>query len=303
MRRFLPSLSALHAFEAAARYLSFTRAAQELGITQSGVSRQIRKLEEFLGVTLFQRSGPRLVLTELGAAYYRDLAVILDRLQEISMDAVRGRSTETSLFIGTHPTLASRWLPGQLGSFINRHPSIPLEIQDVDGDIDFETTRLDVAILRGTGSWLHARSFELFKEELVVVASPRLIAPGSRVEPIRFADYPLLQNASQPSLWLNWLRLCGVPYSGRIQGTRLAYYDMTINAAVNGLGIAVTPSFYVEREIASGALHTPFGDPVASGDAYFLVYAERKSQKAGIAVFRDWLVKQARQASRKPQGT
>jgi len=289
MRRYMPSLSALHAFEAAARYMNFTRAADDLGLTQSGISRQIRSLEDFLGVTLFHRSGPRLVLTETGANYYRNLAITLDRLEEISIDAVRGRSVDTSLMIGTHPTLASRWLPERLGSFMSAYPDIPLEIMPATPSTDFETTRLDVAILRGAGTWLHARSIELFPEMLTVVASPSLIPVGAKLDPIQFSEFPLLQNAGRPSLWLHWLRLVELSYSGRIQGTRFSHHEMIINAATHGLGLAVVPTFYVRDELASGQLHMPFGDPVRSDDSYYLVYPERKSHNPSIVVFRDWL--------------
>lgn len=294
MRRYLPSLSALHAFEAAARYMNFSRAADDLGLTQSGISRQIRNLEEFLGATLFHRSGPRLVLTETGANYYRNLALTLDRLEEISIDAVRGRSVDSSLIIGTHPTLASRWLPERLGSFIGSYPDIPLEIMPAMPSTDFETTRLDVAILRGAGTWLHGRSIELFPELLAVVASPALIPPGSKLDPLQFAEFPLLQNAGRPSLWLNWLRLAKLSYSGRIQGTRFAHHEMIINAAIHGLGLAVVPTFYIRHEIASGQLHMPFGEPVQSDDSYYLVYPERKSHNPNVIVFRDWLLRSLR---------
>lgn len=298
MRRYLPSLSALHAFEAAARYMNFTKAAEDLGLTQSGISRQIRNLEEFLGVTLFHRSGPRLVLTEVGATYYRDLALTLDRLQEISIDAVRGRSIDSSLMIGTHHTLASRWLPERLGSFIAAHPDIPLEIKPAAPATDFETTRLDIAVLRGAGSWLHARAIELFAEKLAVVASPRMIASGVRLDPLDFSRFPMLQNASRPSLWLHWLRMAGLSYSGRIQGTRFAHNDMLINAAVHGIGIAVIPVCYIEAELASGQLHMPFGGPIRSGDSYFAVYPERKAHQPGVVLFRDWLIRNTRKYER-----
>lgn len=302
MRRYLPSLSALHAFEAAARYMNFTRAAEDLGLTQSGISRQIRNLEDFLGVTLFHRSGPRLVLTELGATYYRDVALSLDRLQEISINAVRGRSADTSLLIGTHPTLAARWLPPRLGSFIAAHPHIPLEIATAAPNLDFETTRHDLTILRGAGTWLHARSIELFAEELAVVASPRLIPLGERLDPLDFSTFPMLQNASRPSLWLHWLRLGGLAYSGRIQGTRFAHNDMLINAAVHGIGIAVVPICYIEAELAREELHMPFGAPILSGDSYFAVYPERKAHQANIVILRDWLVRQTRACRRYQSG-
>ncbi|MDA9403628.1 LysR substrate-binding domain-containing protein [Bradyrhizobium sp. CCBAU 45389] len=294
MRRFLPSLSALHAFETAARYMSFTKAAEDLSLTQSGISRQIRNLEDFLGVALFHRIGPRLVLTEAGAAYYRDAALILDKLQEISMDAVRGRRIDAALMMGTHPTLGSRWLPARLGSFITAYPDIPLEIRQATPDVDFETTRLDLAILRGVGSWLHARSIELFAEELAVVASPKLIPLGETLDPLDFSKFAMLQNASRPSLWLHWLRLAGLTYKGSIQGIRFAYSSMLINAAVHGIGIAVVPVAYIEAELERGDLHMPFGSPILSGDSYFAVYPERKANHTNIIVLRDWLVRQTR---------
>lgn len=294
MRRYLPSLSALQAFEAAARYMSFTKAAEDLGLTQSGISKQIQNLEEFLGVTLFHRSGPRLVLTELGANYYRDVALTLDRLQEVSIDAVRGRTIDSSLMIGTHPTLASRWLPERLASFIGAHPDIPLEIMLADPTLDFETTRLDITILRGAGTWLHARAIELFPETLAVVASPRLIPLGQKLEPLQFASFPMLQNAGRPSLWLNWLRLAGLSYSGKIQGARFSHHEMIINAAIHGIGIAVVPTFYIQRELDNELLHMPFGSPIRSDDSYYAVYPERKSHNANIVLFRDWLVRQTK---------
>ncbi|MCV9960455.1 LysR substrate-binding domain-containing protein [Pararhizobium sp. BT-229] len=294
MRRYLPSLSALHAFEAAARYMNFTKAADDLGLTQSGISRQIKNLEDFLGVTLFHRSGPRLVLTEIGANYYRDVALSLDRLQEISIDAVRGRTVDSSLMIGTHPTFASRWLPQRLSTFIDAHPEIPLEIMPAAPTTDFETTRLDITVLRGAGTWLHARSVELFPETLAVVASPSLIPLGEKLAPLDFSNFPMLQNSGRPSLWLSWLRLAGLSYSGRIQGSRFSNHEMIINAAVHGIGIAVVPTFYIERELHRGLLHMPFGDPIRSDDSYYAVYPERKSHIANIILFRDWLVRQTR---------
>lgn len=298
MRRYLPSLSALHAFEAAARYMNFTKAAEDLGLTQSGISRQIRNLEEYLGVTLFHRSGPRLVLTQIGANYYRDLALTLDKLQEISIDAVRGRTIDSSLMIGTHPTLGTRWLPRRIETFIRANPDIPLEVTLASPDIDFETTRLDVAILRGLGTWQGTRSIELFAEEVAVVASPRLIELGTQLDPRAFAKFPMLQNASRPSMWLHWLRLAGLDYKGRIQGTRFAHSDMIINAAVHGVGIAVVPTCYVESELSRNELHMPFGPSILSGDSYYAVYPERKAHQHSVVAFCSWVKRETRAYSK-----
>lgn len=143
-----------------------------------------------------------------------------------------------------------------------------------------------------------APASELFAEELAVVASPRLIPAGARFDPLDFSKFPMLQNASRPSLWLHWLRLSGLTYSGRIQGTRFAHSDMLINAAVQGIGIAVVPVCYVEAELARGDLHMPFGVPIRSGDSYFAVYPERKAHQPSVIVFRDWLLRQARKSDR-----
>lgn len=294
MRRYLPSLSALHAFEAAARYMNFTKAADDLGLTQSGISRQIKNLEEFLGVTLFQRSGPRLVLTDLGAVYFREVALILDKLQEISIDAVRGRALDSSVMLGTLPTLGSRWLPTRLGPLIAANPNIPLEITLATPDVDFETTRLDIAMLRGLGTWTNARSIELFAEEVAVVASPSLIGAGAILHPSDFAKFPMLQNASRPSMWLHWLSLLGLEYHGRIQGPRFAHSDMIINAAINGTGIAIVPLCYIDLELARGELHMPFGPPLRSDESYYVVYPERKAHHKNVVVVRDWLIQESR---------
>lgn len=298
MRRYLPSLAALHAFEAAARFMNFTRAAEDVGLTQSGISRQIKNLEDFLGVTLFHRAGPRLILTEVGAVYFRNLSLVLDKLQEISIDAVRGRSVDSSLMIGAHNAFTTRWLIERLNPFILTYPDIPIEIMPADPSTEFETTRLDMAILRGGGSWHHARAVELFAEELVIIASPALIPLGQKLEARDFSRFPLLQNASRPSLWLHWLRTVELAYSGRIHGTRFAHNDMLIKAAIHGLGIAVVPACFVEGELARGDLHTPFGAPIRSGDSYFAVYPERKAGLPSVILFRDWLIRQTREYKR-----
>lgn len=294
MRRFLPSLAALQAFEAAARHLSFTRAAEDLFMTQSGVSRQITNLEQFLGLKLFERSGSRLVLTDDGGKYLHDVVQTLNRLEEVSIDLVRGRKADASLMIEANPTFVSRWLAPRLGDFVRLAPQVPVEVNPIESEVDFKTCRFDIAIMRGAGAWSDARVQELFAEELVVVAAPALIPLGEKHDRLDFSKVPTLQNASRPSLWLQWLRLSGMSNKGVIQGVRFAQSEMLISAAVSGLGLAVVPLHYVERELASGALHTPFGDPVGSGESYWVVSPDRKYQKQHANLFRDWLMQQVR---------
>jgi len=292
MRRFLPSLSSLQAFEASARHLNFTRAAEDLFVTQSGISRQITNLEQFLGMRLFERSGSRLVLTEAGSKYLQDVVQMLNRLEEASIDLVRGRKADASLMIGANPTFVSRWLAPRLENFVRLAPHVPVEVNPVEADVDFKTCRFDITIMRGTGTWNEARALELFAEELVVVASPKLIARGERRDQLDFTQIPTLQNASRPSLWLQWLRASGCVGKGLIQGVRFSQSEMLISAAVSGLGLAVVPLHYVERELQRGELHMPFGPPVRSGDSYWVVSPERKSQKPHALLFRDWLMQE-----------
>ncbi|SCZ05744.1 LysR substrate-binding domain-containing protein [Microvirga guangxiensis] len=294
MRRFLPSLSALQAFEAAARYMSFTKAADELAVTQSGISRHINNLEQYLGVRLFERSGSRLVLTDAGGNYFREVAQIIDKLEEVSIDAVRGRKADASLMIGANPSLATRWLAPRLSGFVDKNREMPIEIAPVGSELDFDQSRIDVAILRGVGSWPNARASLLFPERLAVVASPKLIPATAKLNRLNFSETPTLQNASRPSLWLSWLRTTKLSHSGVIQGIRFANSDMLISAALSGLGLAVVPSHYVEQELARGELHLPFGKPVESSEGYWVVYSERKAQKQSVALFRDWLLSETR---------
>lgn len=296
MRRFLPSLSALQAFDSAARHMSFTRAADDLMMTQSGVSRQINQLESFLGLRLFERTGSRLTLTDIGRSYAEEVKQTLDRIEEISIDAVRGRKANISVMFGSYPTLISRWLIPRLQHFVTQYPNTPLETIEMQANADIEKTAVDIAILRGTGAWPNARVKELFKEELVVVAAPSLIAKYGDIERLDFERLPTLQNASRPSLWLSWLRATGGHYNGAIQGIRFPHHEMLIQAAVNGLGLALVPIHYIDSELRSGALVPLFGAPVESGESYWTVIPENKAHKPNLLKIRDWLVRSIQQS-------
>jgi LysR family transcriptional regulator, glycine cleavage system transcriptional activator len=293
MRRFLPSLSALHAFESAARHRSFTKAGEELGMTQSGVSRQVQNLETFLGVRLFERVGSRLTLNSIGNRYFQDVAQCLNRIEEVSIDAVRGRATDASLMIAASAAIAAHWLTPRMNTFLHAHPDIPVELVTIGNTIDFEQERIDIAILRGFGTWANARSTALFDEQLVVIASPQLVTPDRAYQPLDFARYPTLQNASRPSLWLHWLRSSKLDYSGPIQGPRFPSTALLIQAALSGLGIAVVGRHAVRQELESGELVAPFGPPVRSGEAFWVVQPEKDGQNKNATAFRQWLLREA----------
>ncbi len=294
MRRFLPSLSALQAFDSAARHLSFTRAAEDLMLTQSGVSRQISNLETYLGVRLFERIGSRLVLTDAGAAYAADVRQTLDRLEEVSIDAVRGRKADKSLMLGAHPTFALRWLIPRLRAFGRAFPGLPVEVMTMPQGATPADAETDLCILRGVGSWQAARVRPLMPERLAVVAAPALVdSLGPLPEELDFRRLPTLQNASRPSLWLQWLRASGRRYEGAIQGNRMPQTEMLIRAAVEGLGLAVVPDIYIEDELRQGRLMLPFGPPVPSGEGYWTAIPETRAHRPNLVAVRDWLLRSA----------
>ncbi len=288
MRRFLPSLSGLHAFDAAVRHLSFTRAAEDIGITQSGVSRQIRNLEDFLGLTLFERAGPKLVLTEEGSSYYEEISRLLGELENVSIDAVRGRKAKSMLKIGFPPTLMRRWGAAMLTAFAKAHPQTWFEVYPCQHDLDFATSDLDLAFLRGTGNWNGARSQMLFSEELVVVGSPSLLPSDGLPNDEALLDYPLIQNSGRPSLWLHWLRGAGVHYKSRIYGPRLPNFDIILECAIGGMGLAVVPELHVREELAAGVLKPAFNRLQHSGEAFYFCCPEARMSSANVRIFRNW---------------
>ena len=297
MRRFIPSLSALAAFESAASCRSFTRAAENLGLTQSGVSRQVSQLEKYLGIKLFERIGPRLVLTDTGRSYVREVTRLLDELEEVCIDIVRGSRMRDSLKIGVQDSLASRWLVPKIQSFIDRFPQIQFTIMPISDDAEFDSRHIDCAILRGRGAWDNAHACHLMKETVTVVASPDLIPAGASVDPGTYGEYPLIQNARRPDSWLRWIEAKGLNRAETISGPRFAQTSMVIEAARAGVGLAVVPKVMVEDHLDSGSLHTPLGEAVSSGMSYFVVYPLNLGVSKPVHDFRDWIQSVARKQS------
>lgn len=294
MRRFIPSLSALTAFEAAATYRNFTRAAEDLSLTQSGVSRQVANLERQLGLRLFERSGPQLVLTNTGRAYLHEITPHLNALEEASINMVRGGSLDDALRIGVQDSLGSQWLVRRLPGFVDRVPDVEFTVVPVGGEAPPWTDGIDIAVLRGRGVWPGAHAHRLFAETITVVASPDLIPPGAGVAPEEYKCFPLIQNAHRPDSWLRWLDSMGLERKDTITGPRFAQTSMVIAAACAGLGLAIVPLIMVEEKLASGQLHEPFGHPLPSGLSYFVVYPLEQGISKPVLDLRDWLLNETR---------
>ncbi|MBI3146243.1 MAG: transcriptional regulator GcvA [Pseudogulbenkiania sp.] len=299
MRRTLPSLMALQCFEAAVRHLSFTRAAEELNLTQSAVSRQIRALEDFIGRPLFERVKQRLVLTVAGEAYAAAVQDVLDRAEAATLQLMAYSGEGGVLTIAILPTFGSRWLVPRLGDFTARYPDIQLNLVTQVRPFDFDKVEADVAIHFGPALWPGAICHRLMGEDIVPVCAPALLGGKPHLAEAReILDYTLLQHTTRPQAWNDWLHAAGIEdLSGHegslLSGPRFEHFFMVIQAAVAGLGIAVLPHFLVQEELQSGRLVVAVDKPVRSQHAYYLVHPATKADLYKVRVFREWLLEQA----------
>ena len=300
-RRVIPSLAALQVFDAAARHMSFTRAAADLNVTQSAVSRQIRDLEAFLGQPLFHRIKQRLVMTEAGEAYAASVRELLNQAEAATLQVMAYNGRGGVLTVALLPTFGSRWLVPRLGDFIARHPDIQLNLVSQVKPFDFAGSGIDAAVHFGSDVWPDAVCHRLMGEVIVPVCAPALL--GGRpalARPQDVRQFPMLQLTTRPQAWADWLHAVGVDTLDGPPGPRFEEFQMVIQAAIAGLGIAVLPRFLIQEELASGRLALAIDRPVVSDQAYYLVHPEGKSDLYKVCVFRDWLVEQCAGGSEGP---
>jgi len=290
MRRYLPSFTALQCFEASARHMSFTRAGEELHLTQSAVSRQVRKLEEFLQLDLFQRVKKRLVLSEAGEKYARETAILLNGMEAATIRLLTSANQGGSLEVGSLPTFGSRWLIPRLGGFSQAYPDIQLNLVTQPTPFDFTTQDVDVAIQHGDGNWPGAIAHKIMDEDVIVVCAPKLLEGVTDITPAMATDFTLLQMATRPNAWDEWLQALGVTRKIHVTGPMFEQFSMVIEAALAGLGMAILPSLLIEDELKSGRLTAPFGGKMKSGRGYYFVYPENSPVLSRVTIFRDWIL-------------
>lgn len=273
--------------------MSFTRAAEELCVTESAVSRQIRKLEEHLGRSLFHRIKQRLVLTEAGEVYAASVRDLLARAEAATLELMSFAKVGGTLTLALLPTFGTRWLVPRLGDFTARHPDVQLNLVTRVRPFDFAGSDIDAAIHFGTDAWPGAVCHRLMGEVSVPVAAPSLLrGQRSLARPADVGRYTLLQHATRPQAWVEWLRAAGMTTVDGDKGPRFEQFQMVIQAAVAGLGLAVLPRFLIQDELTSRRLVVAYDLPVTSEHAYYLVHPERKAELMRVAAFRDWLLAQ-----------
>lgn len=291
-RKLTPSMSLLLAFDASARHLSFTRAAQDLYLTQSAVSRQVQALETLLGVPLFVREQRKIALTGAGAAYHREVAVALQRIRSGSLQAIASRSGSGSLHLAALPTFASKWLLPRLNDFYRRHPGILVHVHSRIGQFDLDQAGMDAAIGVGDGSWPGLVSHRLMDEVLLPVISPALRREHALQSPADLAAHLLLVVATRSSAWYRWFEQLGLPTQQLHMGPQFELTSHLIQAVASGMGVGLLPHFLVRDELDNGTLEVAFDVPLASGYTYYLFVRPEQLLLPSVATFSDWLTGQ-----------
>ena len=298
MRRKLPSTGALEAFEAAARHQSFTKAAEELSVTQSAVCRQIAALESFLDVRLFRRTRRGVMLTEAGLDYSRSVGARLDEVERDTLELMARGGRGSSLELAVVPTFGTRWLLPRLPAFQRAHPHVLVHLSSRTRPFLFADTPFDAAIHAGeTGSaaWPGTEKRFLMSESLIAVASPSLpaLAAGRPQSAGDWARLPLLQQSTRPYAWRQFFEGLGMVVPQPMAGPRLELFSMLTEAAVHGMGVALTPPFFVQEELVQGRLVDIAPRPVGGQRAYSLIWPEEKAELPALQAFAAWLQAEA----------
>lgn len=297
MPRHLPQLNALKTFEAAARHESFTRAAEELCVTQGAVSHQVKALEAELGLKLFNRARQRLIITNAGREY---LAVVRDALDRIAIGTERllGRQGAGVLTVSTSPDFAAKWLVHRLGRFAEVHPGIDLRVSATMHHVDFVREDIDIAVRHGDGHWSGLHVTRLCAEQLFAVCSPQLASRLGR--PADVQKFPLL-HLDDSKAWSAWFDAAGIPDTGTVHGPVMNRASMLIDAAVDGHGIALARTTLAAWDLVNQRLARPFALSLPLSTSYWIVCPKATANLPKLVAFRDWLVAEARDDARRLQ--
>jgi LysR family glycine cleavage system transcriptional activator len=296
MRQRLPQLNALKAFEAAARHESFTRAAEELFVTQGAVSHQVKALETELGIKLFNRERQRLVITEAGRNY---LAVVRDAFDRIALGTERllQQQTAGALTVSTSPDFAAKWLVHRLGHFAESHPEIDLRVSATLHHVDFAREEVDLAVRHGDGNWPGLDTVRLSSEQLFAVCSPKLVADRRLRKPADILKCPLIHLDDRKD-WSSWLEAAGVGGADVAHGPVMNRASMVIDAAINGQGIALARTTLAAWDLINGRLVRPFHAALRLSKSYWIICPKATAALPKIATFREWLLAEASQDAR-----
>jgi LysR family glycine cleavage system transcriptional activator len=288
--RTLPPLETFRFFEAAARHLNFTHAAEEMHVTHGAVSQRIKSLEEHLGMSLFRRSGRRMVLTDEGRRLLERVRAAIGEITE-GVEAIRSSNRDRILTVSMMPAFATYWLLPRLAEFNERHPDIEVNIRPTLALADFTRDEVDMVVRFGPGTWPGLTSIKLHDEELVPVCSPAFRGGRLPRSPGDLLKMPLLHDERQP--WSLWFKSVGLDYRDTGQRPRYSEQNVLLAAAIAGLGVALARVLFVQTDLESGRLIRLFPHSVRTKFSYFILYPPGSETLGKIQAFQEWLLEQA----------
>lgn len=287
--RTYPSTTSLRCFEASARFLSFTKAAHVLHMTQSAVSKQVAHLECSLKLQLFERSLQGLKLTPSGELFFKETQQILGQIEQSVLNLLSHGAEAETLTISVHPTLCARWLIPALKGFGKQHPNIHLDVQEQLGSSDLDNNKTDIAFLYGTGVWRDMTSVELFAEYCVAVCSPELTNYQALKSLDDFQNYVLIQSQSRPRAWEEYFQLQNNLNDNPLFGPRFDTFYACIHAAMSGCGMALVPKFLVEKELENGELIMAWPYEMKTQHAYYMTYPTSMTNTSKVHTMVEWI--------------
>ncbi|QGM80909.1 transcriptional regulator GcvA [Otariodibacter oris] len=288
----LPPLNALKAFESAARHLNFTKAAEELFVTQAAVSHQIKLLEDFLSVKLFHRKNRLLELTELGSQYFDDIRPLLEHIATAT-DKIRQKNNRQVLTISVPQTFGMHWLVPRLNDFHQKFPDIEVRIKGVDQDEGLLGKEIDVAIYYGAGHWQNVESVRLGESPLVILASPEYLERYPLNGPEDLIGKTLLHVFSR-NKWKRVVEHFGLLSKIDIDeiGTMFSHTFMALQAAMHQQGIAIANKIVAQHELEQGHLIEPFSTGLYDEKSFYVVYPPEMSDISKVKHFVEWIVEE-----------
>lgn len=291
-RRYIPSMSAMRSFEAAARHQSFTLAAKELNLTQSAISRQVKEMEQIVGAQLFRRTGREVILTRAGTRLAADIGSELDNIRRVMMRAVSAGNMNSTLRVAILPTFATLWLIPRLPDFFSKHPEIEISFSTRLEPFDLAEENFDLAIHFGRQNWPNTHMRKFFSERMIPVASPAFVQQH-KIQTIKDAKVaPLLHTSSRPTAWHDYLEQIGFEGRPYLTGRYFDQFSMVIAAVQASLGIGLLPKYLVENEISEGQLIAINEDELVTANSYYCV-TPIDQEDNNVESFCQWMIREA----------
>ena len=291
MMRKLPPLNALKAFEASARHVSFTKAAEELHVTHGAVSRQVSLLEDWLRTALFHRSASQLSLTDAGRSYAAEVTSLMDRLAVVTSDVME-QANPTTINVSAPPTFTMRWLIPRLSAFQRKRPGVEVRLTTSIAPVNFQENKYDLAIRGALEPLGHCDSVPFMMETIVPVCHADLVESGGLRTLEDLSRQTLIRYATEPYGWPVWLDAVGLAMPTSASTLHFEQMYFALQAAAEGLGVVLVPLFLVADDIVAGKLCAPFGMHGSMERNYYANTSPASTRNAVIAEFRDWLVEE-----------